>query len=585
MAAKNTIRRLVDFFIAMAPEYTGTNTLKNGVQTKTFYADNAHDEVNVDHGGAKDDDIFKNTHCQLDPPNTVCQYMADDHAIPNVPDRKFVQQQSASFKNTKHYTSHTLFVLDAFKHNWLVGPNNYIDSAPTPSLHEFYLLYGMTYNNATPLFSSDQSELFKLSGFSNFDVLNYMYIEFLCRNSVVLTEGINFAEIVIPVAAAAVPGLSGAAAATAAGVVVGGAVSPAEAAAAGAAAVTAGGAAGVLVAGAGARAVAAAASAAALVMAIREMYALRVDPATAATTRTAAPGEAARAGAEAATAVPAGPDDVIIREEAVLAAGVQVENVIISPNDIFTPGEVMRTTLPANPPFNKAAYIAHKDRIILDNVNFLWQFVLIYCYQAIEELDATDANKHYYQMGLFYMRYIHFVELQNNVLSFGIWDPTPANVANHPRFNIIFDQLHRVFWKSKIREVYAPFVPFTPFPVPTPDPGVAMYEFSGKQPAVAQAIKKITNYVGCHTVVERDGNENLSLEDGINQLSQPIAAPIRDHVKARIYCLLKFTGDTSHIVFAKLMICAYEMIPAANFVIPGKNNDPLGIEITPPTRL
>ena len=474
--AANTIRRLVDFFTAMAPEYTGTNTLNNGKHNKTFYTDNAHDEVNVDHGGAKDDDIFKNTQCHLAAGTTVCEYMEADYKTPPPHQKKFVQQPSASFKQTKHYDSHRLFVLDAFKHNWLVGPNNYIDSAPTPSLHEFYLLYGMTYNTTTPLFNSDQSDLFMLSGFSNFDVLNYIYIETLCSNSRVSLAAANAVVLGVGVAA-----------------------SPAA------------------------------------------LAQLQTDKNNA-------------------------------------------EDVAIPPAQQFPALTVMPTTLPAipgglaaNPSFNRECYLAHKDTIILDNINFLWQFVLIYCYHAINELDATDINKHFYQIGLFYMRYIYFVDLQNNVLSFQIYEPAIAT----PRFIIIFNELNRVFWQSKIDEVYAPFVPVTTFELPVPT--VTIYEFSGKQPAVAQAIQRITIYAACKNVEPRDGNENLSLEDGINQLLAGILPgnslyAILNHIKARIYCLLKFTGDTSHIVFAKLMYLAYQMIPdGATFVIPGKTTDPHGI--------
>ena len=459
----NTIRRLVNEFGTMAGQYTGANTLNNGKHNKTFYTDNAHDEVNVDHGGAKDDDIFKNTQCALQA-GTVCEYMEADYMTPPPHQKKFVQQPSASFKKTKHYDSHTLFVLDAFKHNWLVGPNNYIDSAPTPSLQEFYLLYGMTYNQATPLFYSDQSDLFMLSGFSNFDVLNYIYIETLCSNWRITSAAIH-----------AVVGITG------------------------------------------------------------------------------------------------GPTAA-----AVVAAELAAENGAIPPAQQFPALTVMPTTLPAAPLFNKDCYLANKDTIILDNINFLWQFVLIYCYHAINELDATDTNKMYYQIGLFYMRYIYFVDLQNNVLSFQIYHPPIAT----SRFIIMFDELNRVFRQSKIDEVYAPFLPATTFIPPVPN-GTS-YEFSGKQPAVSRAIQRITIYATCKNVEPRDGNENLSLENGINQLLAHIAGPplypILNHIKARIYCLLKFTGDTSHIVFAKLMYLAYQMIPdGATFVIPGKNSDALGI--------
>lgn len=183
----NNLDELLAYFsITIKNEYNGDLSIKNGNSEITFFTDNAHDEVNVDADVANDDLIFTNTYKGISAVNANrhCVYIKDAFKTAANPGGNFCQYGKDTITKTKHYKRNTLFVLDVFLHNWLLGPNNLIDSAQTPNISNFYNLYGLTYNSASPdpLYNTVERANFPYSGHQNFDILNYIYIKYLIEH-------------------------------------------------------------------------------------------------------------------------------------------------------------------------------------------------------------------------------------------------------------------------------------------------------------------------------------------------------------------------------------------------------------------
>jgi hypothetical protein len=183
----NNLDELLAYFsITIKNEYNGDLSIKNGNSEITFFTDNAHDEVNVDADIANDDLIFTNTYKGTSTVNSNrhCVYIKEAFKTAANPGGNFCQYGKDTITKTKHYKRNTLFVLDVFLHNWLLGPNNLIDSAQTPNISNFYNLYGLTYNSASPdpLYNTVERANFPYTGHQNFDILNYIYIKYLIEH-------------------------------------------------------------------------------------------------------------------------------------------------------------------------------------------------------------------------------------------------------------------------------------------------------------------------------------------------------------------------------------------------------------------
>lgn len=176
----NTIDQLLIYFeTVVAYEYTAGLSMKSSTLKNTFYTDSGHDRVNIDTDKPTDDDtIYENT--LESSGKTHCKFMNEDFTTTAKLDGRFSKTNPLSMKKFK-YSKNTLMVLDVFYSNWLVGPSNILDSAGTPNFTTFCSKYGVT-DRTTPLFKSTVTgigDIFKYTGFHNFDKLNYAFIKTL----------------------------------------------------------------------------------------------------------------------------------------------------------------------------------------------------------------------------------------------------------------------------------------------------------------------------------------------------------------------------------------------------------------------
>jgi hypothetical protein len=816
MAVKqNTIQRLVDYFTAVvSTEYTGVFTMKSDQagHNCTFFTDSVHDKVNMDVFKPNDESIYRSTQCikmGTSSTDTICHYMAQDAVVASNPatksNAKFSQTAPEAFDSIKHYDAHNLLILDAFRHTWLVGPNNYIDSAGTPRKDKFYAEYGVIYVGGPalqPLNESIQSDKFLLSAYSNFDILNYMYIEFLfqtlqretakaehemvtLRAATVELDVLkrNLSDPVNSLAAAtklcAISTQLGNPLAGAAETILSAHVKPVfdgavvtidlvpgaknlldslilfaaldelplekgliesralqQALAANLAEK------GLIESNALQQALAAnltekglieskaleqALAANPLFVSYAQVVTIASDPtdplyAAATTIITTALGYITPANIEALAADATNPplqaaatkiittvlgyitqaNIVVLAADATnpplqaaattiltsarayitladieaLASGpasplqaaartiltivptyrddpVKLAYVFVVNNDrtqgfqaLLTPvaqqlleavrvktqkknateifknlrkmkfDEIMQNLTPEmiaavatlrqesmfrvyevvmhpqqgfnkcipmeghigwhpNPakqglsgygPIDSEYFNRHQNKILILNVNFLWQFILIYCYHAINEV-PDPVIKEFYITGLAYMRKMYFTDLVDNKLKWCIGiDPRDIIMTG------ICQELDRVFWNLKIRIVPPATTAATSYyvePVPT-NPSIATYDFWASQGFCGTCIESYFPSLASK-IKARSDRQVPTMSAGIDDLTVNIADnTIKINVRARIYSILKFTGDTSHIVFAKLIQCAYELIPTDGIFIPGK---------------
>jgi hypothetical protein len=691
---QNTIQRLVDYFtVELTKEYTGSFTMKSSKHAGaagagsghncTFLTDSVHDKVNADVFTPDDESIYEHTKCikftPADAPKeTVCEFMSDEATKAATPasasDALFGQISPESFDSIQHYDANNLLILDAFRHTWLVGPNNFIDSAVTPKLENLYAEYGIPYSsvNRIPLNRSHQASKFLLSAYTNFDILNYIYIEHLYKT--LITENAAAAEtsaaiasqnartdsLLLDLASAdttirdpaivelinissdighprgeyaesqlaalcdtQLPSIFAADPLLKPGLAIELLQSILNADPPTLAIITplipaitymdlfnlyttttdtsVKNLAGVVITRVDVN-----------VTKSVEIAALAAIPANvnAITTMTSLAATSA-----AATVIFESAKKKFRTTEAIEAIKI---NYNIPLGDIFTSTdprvlaviETLRTEtfsfrtnvnimhpmqgylhcipfkghIPPVPSDITASYFeTHKDKILILTVNFLWQFVLIYCFYGINEI-SDPVTKEYYITGLVYLRKMYFTRIVNNTLRWKI-GVDPADII----MTEICKELDKIFWTSKFTVIPPSTTTDTQYYIaPTDSPNE--YEFWASQGFCGT---QMVRYDSTLTKLKaRSERQCPSMFDGIEALTADISAlGIQTAVRIRIYSILKFSGDTSHIVFAKLMKCAYELIPPQGIFIPGNSpprpaprpDSPVPLPPLPPT--
>ena len=207
-------------------------------------------------------------------------------------------------------------------------------------------------------------------------------------------------------------------------------------------------------------------------------------------------------------------------------------------------------------------YITHYSAMLLKNINFLWQMTLTYCHHAVTEI-TTIATRNYYLVAIFLLRHINFTEItSNNVLRF----KCGYNAPRTPIENFVVDLVASIDTNLGV-------------PMPRQNiPVTPVMDWDAEQPTCGQAILSTLNTPaapGSHPKIDPRG-DNPSVDPvqlaAINGIAAAYygALDVRN-IQMRMWSLLKFTGDTSHIVFAIIIQCAWDSFAKRkNFIIPSK---------------
>jgi hypothetical protein len=206
-------------------------------------------------------------------------------------------------------------------------------------------------------------------------------------------------------------------------------------------------------------------------------------------------------------------------------------------------------------------YTTNYSAMLLKNINFLWQMTLTYCHHAVTEI-TTIATRDHYVAAIFLLRHINFTEItSNNVLRFKCGynaAPTPIEIFVAALVTSIDTNLG--------------------VPIPRQNiPVTAVMDWDAEQPTCGMAILSTLNTPaapGSHPKIDPRG-DNPSIDPAqlaaINGIAASYGALDARDIKTRMWSLLKFTGDTSHIVFAIIIQCAWDSFAKRkNFIIPSK---------------